>query len=75
MTSVTKTVRLNGGSSRSIEDAISTVLGRAAETIRDIQTFDVVKFGGTVAEDGTPQHFEVTLDITFGVKDSGHLHG
>ena len=74
MTPITKTVRLHGGSTRSIEDAVSTVLARAAETIRDIQRFEVVTLGGTVADDGTPESYDVTLDIVFGVKDATH-HG
>ena len=75
MTSVTKTIRLSGGSERSIEDAVSSVLGRAAMTIEDLHTFEVVRLGGTVADDGTPSSYDVTLEITFGVKDAVHIHG
>ena len=75
MTSVTKTVRLSGGSESSIEDAVSTVLARAAETIRDVQRFDIVEAGGSVASDGTVERYTVTLDIEFVVGDTAHLHG
>lgn len=70
MTGVTKTIRLAGGSEHSVEDAISSVLGRAAETIADIRRFEVRKLGGTVSESGVPSFYEVTLDITFGVRES-----
>jgi flavin-binding protein dodecin len=75
MTQVTKDVRLSGGSEHSIEDAISTVLGRVAMTIEDIHSFEVVHLGGTVSDDGTPASYEVTLDIRFGVKDTAPTHG
>ena len=70
LTAVTKTVRLSGGSERSIEDAISTVLARAAVSIADIAKFDVVRLGGTVSGSGVPATFEVTLDITFTVREN-----
>jgi flavin-binding protein dodecin len=68
--SISKTIRLSGGSSNSIEDAIRTVLARAAITIRDIQRFEVVEVGGTVDQAGVPTDFKVTLDITFTVGDT-----
>ncbi len=73
MTSITKTIRLSGGSDRSIEDAVSTVLGRAALTISGILSFDIVKVGGSVSDSGVPAEYAVTLDITFTVRES--LHG
>ena len=70
MTAVTKTVRLSGGSERSIEDAISTVLARAATSIEDIATFEIVRLGGAVSSSGVPASYEVTLDITFNVREN-----
>ncbi|MDH3540793.1 MAG: dodecin domain-containing protein [Acidimicrobiia bacterium] len=70
MTAVTKTVRLSGGSERSIEDAISTVLARAATSIEDLATFEIVRVGGTVGSSGVPASYEVTLDITFNVREN-----
>lgn len=69
MSSITKTIRLSGKASGSIEDAVRTVLARAASTIQDIQHFKVVKVGGEVDSSGIPTIFSVTLDITFGIKD------
>ena len=67
---ISKTVRLSGGSSESIEDAIRTVLARAAVTIRDIERFDVVNVGGKVDGAGAPTDFRVTLDIVFKVREA-----
>ncbi|MFO7299405.1 MAG: dodecin family protein [Actinomycetes bacterium] len=69
MSSITKTIRLSGKADGSIEDAVKTVLARAAATIDDIQSFRIVEVGGEVDSSGTPTVFTVTLDITFGIKD------
>ncbi len=69
MSSITKTSRLSGQASDSIEDAVRTVLARAASTISDIQSFKIVKVGGKVDDSGAPTQFTVTLDIEFGIKD------
>lgn len=70
MSSITKTIRLSGQADDSIEDAVRTVLARAASTISDIQSFEIVKVGGKVDNSGAPTLFTVTLDITFGIKDT-----
>lgn len=67
---ITKTVRLTGSSADSIEDAVRIVLARAAATIHDIQRWDMVRAGGRVDDSGVPTEFEVTIDITFGIRDS-----
>ena len=69
MSSITKTIRLSGQAADSIEDAVRTVLARAAATISDIQGFRIVEVGGSVDDSGVPTQFSVTLDITFGIKD------
>lgn len=70
MSSITKTIRLSGKAGGSIEDAVRTVLARAASTVSDIQSFEVVEVGGEVDSSGAPTVFTVTLDITFGIKDT-----
>jgi flavin-binding protein dodecin len=67
---ISKTIRLSGGSTDSIEDAIRTVLARAAVTIRDISRFRVVEVGGKVDSAGVPTNFEVLIDITFNVREA-----
>jgi flavin-binding protein dodecin len=46
------------------------VLARAAVTISDITRFRVVEVSGQVDSAGVPTDFEVTLDITFQVRES-----
>ena len=70
MSSITKTIRLSGQAGDSIEDAVRTVLARAAATISDIQSFRIVEVGGKVDDSGAPTLFTVTVDITFGIKDT-----
>ena len=72
MNSITKTVRVSGSSPRSIENAVKTVLARAAVTIDEIVSFEVVKVGGSVDPSGIPESYDVTLDISFTVKESTH---
>ena len=67
---ITKTVRLTGSSADSIEDAVRTVLARAASTISDISHWELVRARGRVDASGAPTEFEVTIDITFGIRDS-----
>ncbi len=64
---IAKTVRLTGEAD-TIEDAVSTVLGRAAHTIERIRSFRVVEIGGEVAPSGVATGYRVTVDITFEVK-------
>ena len=70
MSAITKTVTLSGGSATSYEDAIRTVLSRAAESISDITRFTVTAMSGTVDSSGIPSNFDVTLEIAFEVKDA-----
>ncbi len=69
---ITKTVRLGGSSSDSIEDAVRTVLARAAVTIDEITRFDLKDVSGTVDAAGVPTSFDVVVDVTFVVKESVH---
>jgi len=66
---ITKTVRLAGESSDSIDAAITAVLDRASASLRDLQSYDVVRVGGRHDSELGWVH-EVTCDVTFGVKDA-----
>lgn len=65
---ITKTVRLSGRAA-TIEDAVTTVLGRAAETVDQIRSFRVVEIGGSVDSSGVPEGYQVTVDIVFVVRE------
>lgn len=69
---ITKTVTLGGSSPNSIEDAVRTVLARAAVTIDEITRFELKHVSGTVDEAGVPTAFDVEVDVTFVVKESIH---
>ena len=69
MSAITKTVTIAGKSPTSYEDAIRTVLSRAAESISEITSFHVTDLSGEVDASGIPTTFDVTLEITFVVKD------
>ena len=61
---VYKTLELTGSSPTSIEDAISTAIAKASETVRNIQWFNVTETRGHVT-DGKIAHWQVTLKIGF----------
>ncbi len=61
---VYKTLELTGSSPTSIEDAVSTAIAKASETVRNIQWFKVTETRGHVV-DGKIGHWQVTLKIGF----------
>jgi flavin-binding protein dodecin len=61
---VYKHLELTGSSATSVEDAISTAIAKASETVRNIQWFKVTETRGHV-EDGKVAHWQVTLNVGF----------
>ncbi len=61
---VYKQLELTGSSTVSIEDAISTAIAKAHETVRNIQWFTVTETRGHVIE-GKVAHWQVSLKIGF----------
>ncbi|WP_375402258.1 dodecin [uncultured Sphingomonas sp.] len=59
-----KVVEIVGSSEISIEDAIQGAVGKAAETVRNLDWFEVVETRGHIV-DGKVQHFQVTLKVGF----------
>ena len=57
-----KVIELVGSSETSIEDAISTAISRANETVRHLRWFEVVQTRGHV-ENGKISHYQVTLKV------------
>jgi dodecin len=68
MEHVYKVVELVGSSPTSIEDAISTAVTRASETLRNLRWFEVLQTRGHI-EDGKIQHFQVTLRVGFTLEE------
>ena len=61
---VYKILELTGSSPASIEDAVSTAIGKASETVRNMQWFEVVETRGHI-RDGKVAHWQVTLKVGF----------
>jgi len=63
-THVYKSIELTGSSTQSIEDAISTAIARASETVRNIGWFEVVETRGHVQDDKVA-YWQVTIKVGF----------
>ena len=61
---VYKAIEVTGSSPVSISEAIRVAVVKAAETVRNIEWFEVVTTRGHVV-DGAVGHFQVTLKIGF----------
>ena len=61
---VYKSIELTGSSTTSIEDAVSSAIAKASESLRNIQWFVVTETRGHV-KDGKVAHWQVTLKIGF----------
>lgn len=61
---VYKQIELTGSSPESIEDAVSTAIAKAHETIRNIQWFNITETRGHVV-DGKVAHWQVTVKLGF----------
>ena len=57
-----------------VDDAIRTAVSRAAQTVRNVEWFQVEEVRGQVA-DGQVAHFQVTLKVGFRVEDEGEGSG
>lgn len=64
-----KVVELVGSSSGSVQEAIDGAIARAAQTIRNLDWFEVREIRGTIS-DGRANWYQVKLGIGFRV-DSG----
>ena len=61
---VYKTVEVTGSSSDVISDAIRTAVGKAAQTLRNLEWFEVTQIRGMISE-GSVSYFQVTLKLGF----------
>jgi flavin-binding protein dodecin len=57
-----------GSSRTSIDDAIRNAIGKASQTVRNIEWFEAKEIRGQVV-DGEVAYFQVTLKIGFRVED------
>lgn len=61
---VYKSIELTGSSTTSIEDAVSTAIARASDTVRNISWFEVIETRGHVS-DGKVAYWQVTVKVGF----------
>ncbi len=61
---VYKSIEVTGSSSTSVDDAVRGAVAKAAETVRNLEWFEVGEVRGHIA-DGAVAHFQVTVKIGF----------
>lgn len=66
---VYKSIELVGSSSASIEDAVSTAIAKAAQTVRNLRWFQVIETRGHI-EGARVAHWQVTLKVGFTLEDA-----
>jgi flavin-binding protein dodecin len=65
---VYKLVELTGSSETSVEDAVTTAVRRAGQTVKNLRWFQVVEIRGDIEGDKVA-HWQVTLKVGFTVDD------
>ena len=61
---VYKTIEITGSSTEGVTQAIDRAVGKASETVRGIDWFEVTEIRGHV-EGGAVEHYQVTLKLGF----------
>jgi len=61
---VYKILELTGSSPTGIEEAVSTAIAKAHETVRNLQWFEVLETRGHI-QDGRVAHWQVTVKVGF----------
>ena len=65
--SVYKKIEVVGTSSKSLSDAVSVAIAKAAETVKNMSWFEVVEQRGAI-RDGKVSEYQVTVKIGFRVE-------
>lgn len=66
---VYKTIELTGSSPKSIEDAVSNAVARAAKTVHNMRWLEVTDTRGHI-DGGKIAHWQVTIKIGFTLDDA-----
>jgi flavin-binding protein dodecin len=61
---VYKTIEITGSSTSGVDDAIARAIGKASETVRNLDWFEVDQIRGHI-DGGRVGHFQVTLKVGF----------
>ena len=59
-----KSVEVTGSSTKGVDDAIRNAVGKASESLRNLEWFEVIGVRGHLA-DGAVAHYQVTVKIGF----------
>ncbi|WP_354641828.1 dodecin [Kitasatospora camelliae] len=59
-----------GSSREGIDDAIKNAIDRAAQTLRNLDWFEVIQMRGHIV-DGRIEHYQVGLKVGFRLEDAG----
>lgn len=59
-----KLIEIVGVSSTSIEDAVQTAIGRASQSLKNLDWFEIVEARGSI-QDGKVNEFQVKLKVGF----------
>jgi hypothetical protein len=65
---VYKTINIIGSSKNSIEEAVTTGMSRAGESVHSLRWFEIEKISGHI-EDGVVDHYQVAMKIGFTIDD------
>jgi dodecin len=61
---VYKTVEVTGSSTDSVDDAVRAAVAKGAQTLRNLEWFEMISVRGHIAE-GQVGHFQVTMKLGF----------
>ena len=65
---VYKTVEITGSSPEGVTEAIDRAVGKASQTLRGLDWFEVSEIRGSI-DGGSVAHYQVTLKIGFRLED------
>lgn len=63
-----KQIELTGSSTTGIEDAVQAAIGKAAQTVRNMQWFEVIETRGHIDGDRIA-HWQVMIKVGFTLED------
>ena len=66
---VYRVIEVVGTSEESVEDAISSAIARASQTLRHLRWFEVLRTSGHIVEGGV-KHYQVTLKVGFTMEEA-----
>jgi len=68
-----KVIELVGSSDAGLQEAITSALQRASQTIKGLDWFEVKEIRGTIGDAGKINYYQVKMEIGFRVLDAADL--